>query len=173
MPANIRATSDTYSCSTKPGGQKEGRAAPRWQSNSAIPKAREHLGVGGPARGAESCGLGRAMKRQSTFSRAMSKSKDLRPRTSHVHVAQSFEGTAGLAKMFTVRGSSMFSKPVLIRSIIAAALGQFYYVVNNMRPDNKLENISPFYFMVLGSCLSFLVVFKSNMAYSRFWEVSQ
>jgi putative membrane protein len=72
--------------------------------------------------------------------------------------------------MFTVRGSSMFSKPVLIRSIIAAALGQFYYVVNNMRPDNKLENISPFYFMVLGSCLSFLVVFKSNMAYSRFWE---
>ena len=75
--------------------------------------------------------------------------------------------------MFTVRGSSMFSKPVLLKSIIAGVLGQFYYLANDMRPDRKLENISPFYFMVLGSCLSFLVVFKSNMAYSRFWEVSQ
>ena len=142
-----------------------GRLAFSWQPRA---KAREHLGT----RGAESCGLTSAMT-GSSFSRAMSRSKDSRPRTSHVHIAQSFEGSGGMAAMFTVRGSSMFSKPVLIRSIIAAALGQFYYVVNNMRPDNKLENISPFYFMVLGSCLSFLVVFKSNMAYSRFWEVRQ
>ena len=77
-----------------------------------------------------------------------------------------------MAAMFTVKGSSMFSKPVLVRAIIAAVLGQFYYMVNNFRPDNRLDNISPFYFSVLGSCLSFLVVFKSNMAYSRFWEVS-
>ena len=113
------------------------------------------------------------MRRQSTFSRLTSPSKNSRPRTSHVHVAQSFEATPGVAAMFTVRGSSMFSKPVLLKSIIAGVLGQFYYLANDMRPDRKLENISPFYFMVLGSCLSFLVVFKSNMAYSRFWEVSQ
>ena len=36
-----------------------------------------------------------------------------------------------------------------------------------INPDRGIDNISPFYFTVMGTCLSFVLVFKSNIAYNR------
>ena len=109
-----------------------------------------------------------ALTKKSGLMNRMASRKSNKKLTSHVHVGQAFEGST--MNLFTVKGSAMFSKPVLTKAISAAAMSQVYYVVNTMRPDNRLENVGSFYFIILGSCLSFLVVFKSNMAYSRFWE---
>ena len=89
-------------------------------------------------------------------------------RTEHVHQVDLFEGTA--ESLFTVKGSAMFTVGVMTKSIAAAALAQIYYVINTMRPDNRLEGVGTFYFVVLGDMLSFLLVFNANIAYSRFWE---
>ena len=87
----------------------------------------------------------------------------------HVHLTQSFDATT-TSSLFVVKGSAMLSRPVVLRSLIASALSQCYYVFNEMRPDKALEGVSIFYFLVLGSILSFLVVFKSSIAYGRVWE---
>ena len=70
-------------------------------------------------------------------------------KTSHVYLAQSFEGNS--MSLLTVKGSAMLSRPVLLRSTAAAALSQFYWVVDRMRPDSFLANVDSFYIMVLGS----------------------
>lgn len=89
-------------------------------------------------------------------------------RTEHVYLNDMYEGSA--TSLFTVKGSSMFTVGVMTKSITAAALSQIYYVINTMRPDNRLEGVGVFYFVVLGMLLSFLLVFNANIAYSRFWE---
>ena len=40
-------------------------------------------------------------------------------------------------------------------------------VLRSIAPDRGIDNISPFYFTVMGTCLSFVLVFKSNIAYNR------
>ena len=40
-------------------------------------------------------------------------------------------------------------------------------VLRRIDPDRGIDNISPFYFTVMGTCLSFVLVFKSNIAYNR------
>ena len=87
----------------------------------------------------------------------------------HMHVVQSFED-GSTTEYFTVKGSSIFSQPVMLRSMTCAFLGQMYYIANMMRPDKGIDTLNNFYFEVLGNCLSLLLVFKSNTAYSRFWE---
>ena len=62
-------------------------------------------------------------------------------RTEHVHQVDLFEGTA--ESLFTVKGSAMFTVGVMTKSIAAAALAQIYYVINTMRPDNRLEALAP------------------------------
>ena len=89
-------------------------------------------------------------------------------RTEHVHFNDTYEGAA--TSLFTVKGSAMFTVGVMTKSITAAALSQIYYVINTMRPDNRLEGVGIFYFIVLGMLLSFLLVFNANIAYGRFWE---
>ena len=89
-------------------------------------------------------------------------------RTEHVHLSDLYEGSA--TSLFTVKGSSMFTVGVMTNSITAAALSQIYYVINTMRPDDRLEGVGVFYFIVLGMLLSFLLVFNANIAYGRFWE---
>ena len=42
--------------------------------------------------------------------------------------------------------------------------------LRRMSPDRGISNVSPFYFTVMGTCLSFVLVFESNIAYNRFWE---
>ena len=37
-------------------------------------------------------------------------------------------------------------------------------------PERGIENVSPFYFTLLGTCLSFVLVLKASIAYARFWE---
>ena len=71
---------------------------------------------------------------------------------------------------FRLNGSAIFSKSVLSRSILAACFAQGYYQMNQIRPEKGIANVSSFYFTVVGTCLSFLLVFKSNIAYQRFWE---
>lgn len=71
---------------------------------------------------------------------------------------------------FRCKGSAIFSRSVLIRSFMAALFAQGYYQLNQIKPERGITNVSSFYFTVVGTCLSFLLVFKSNIAYSRFWE---
>ena len=87
----------------------------------------------------------------------------------HMHVVQSFED-GSTTEYFTVKGSSIFSQPVMLRSMTCAFLGQMYYIANMMRPDKGIDTLNNFYFEVLGNCLSLLLVFKSNVSYIRFWE---
>lgn len=37
-------------------------------------------------------------------------------------------------------------------------------------PERGIENVSPFYFTLMGMCLSFVLVLKASIAYARFWE---
>ena len=45
-----------------------------------------------------------------------------------------------------------------------------YYVVNRFRPDRGIDSIKMFYFQVIGTFLTFLIVFKNSQTWSRFWE---
>ena len=47
------------------------------------------------------------------------------------------------------------------------ALPHLPAVLRSLAPDRGIDNIPPFYFPVMGTCLSFVLVFKSNIAYNR------
>lgn len=85
-------------------------------------------------------------------------------RTEQVHRFGSFR------TYFRLHGSAIFHKSVVGRSLVAAAMAESAYYANMINPDRGIDNISPFYFTVMGTCLSFVLVFKSNIAYNRFWE---
>ena len=86
-----------------------------------------------------------------------------------MHVVKAFED-GGRFNLFKVHGSAIFSRNVMVRSVVCAILGEGYYIANQMRPDRGVDGFTDFYWAVIGNCLSLLLVFKSNTAYSRFWE---
>ena len=90
-----------------------------------------------------------------------------RTQTKHMTVAPRF---GSVMSYFRVTGSAIFAKPVVLRSLLAGVCGTGAYYANKIDPERGITEISPFYFTVVGTCLSFLLVFKSNIAYSRFWE---
>ena len=59
----------------------------------------------------------------------------------HMHVVQSFED-GSTTEYFTVKGSSIFSQPVMLRSMTCAFLGQMYYIANMMRPDKGIDTLN-------------------------------
>ena len=115
---------------------------------------------------------GRNFGRQQTFTQRTGLTQMFRSkkdRTSHMHVVKAFED-GGRFNLFKVHGSAIFSRNVMVRSVVCAILGEGYYIANQMRPDRGVDGFTDFYWAVIGNCLSLLLVFKSNTAYSRFWE---
>ena len=115
---------------------------------------------------------GRNFGRQQTFTQRTGLTQMFRSkkdRTSHMHVVKAFED-GGRFNLFKVHGSAIFSRNVMVRSVVCAILGEGYYIANQMRPDRGVDGFTDFYWAVIGNCLSLLLVFKSNVSYIRFWE---
>lgn len=88
----------------------------------------------------------------------------------HHHMTGVNVHATGACPFLITEGSAIFNKWILLRSLLNSAFATGVYYVHKNFPDRSIADIDSFYFNVIGACLSFMLVFKSNIAYQRFWE---
>lgn len=90
-----------------------------------------------------------------------------KPVTAHLAMQHKFGSPRSYVQ---IDGSALFDTYVVIRSVTIAAIGSGWFWLDDHFPEWGISEVETFFFTVVGLCLSFLLVFKSNVAYSRFWE---